>query len=159
MNLLTACCLSLLITPDMATAAGLPSGPPTADTSADSIVQTQLTRKERLAFDQYHRRVRAKIEACANRGILQEEEIDAQGTVFVSYTISSLGQVENVGIRTASGKPELDEVILRIMNGCGPVDKFPNMLVPKVDRMIMTSGMTFTSQPQRAQLRWVNKPQ
>jgi outer membrane biosynthesis protein TonB len=157
MNLLTACCLSLLITSDMAIAAGLPSGQPKADTSADSIVQTQLTRKERLAFDQYHRRVRDKIEACANRGILQEEEIDAQGTVFVSYAISSLGEVENVGIRTTSGKPELDEVILRIMNGCGPVDKFPNTLVPKVDRMIMTSGMAFTSQPQRARLRWVNK--
>lgn len=158
MSLFTACCIPLLMLSSMAMAAGSPSGQPKSDTSADSIVQAQLTRKERLAFDRYHRQVRERIEACANRGILKEEEIDAQGTVFVSYAISGLGQVENVSIRTASGKPELDEVIVRIMKSCGPVDKFPKLLMPKVDRMVMTSGMTFTSQPQRARLRIVNKP-
>ena len=158
MNPLIACSLSLLMASGMATAAGSPPSPYKADASADAIVQAQLTRKERLAFDRYHRRVRDRIEACANRGILQEEELDTQGTVSVSYAISSLGQIENVGIRTTSGKPELDEVILRIMNSCGPVEKFPSTLAPKVSQMVMTSGMTFTSQPQRARLRIVNKP-
>ena len=158
MNLFAACCLVVWLSISNALAAGVSPKVRKVDTSADSIVQVPLTRKERAEFERYHRRVRTKIEACANQGILQQESTEAQGTVFIAYAISGQGQLENIGIRTPSGNPELDELMVRIMKSCGPVDQFPKALAQKVDRMTMISGMTFASQPERARLRIVNRP-
>ena len=158
MNSLFACGLVVMMSFASAMAAGVSPKASKVDTSADSILHVPLTRKERAEFDRYHRRVRAKIEACANRGILQQESTEAQGTVFIAYAISGEGQLENIGIRSPSGNPELDELMVRIMKSCGPVDQFPKALARKVDRMAMISGMTFASQPERARLRIVNRP-
>lgn len=158
MNSLVACGLAVMMSFSSATAAGVSPKASKVDTSADSILHAPLTRKERAEFDRYHRRVRAKIEACANHGILQQESTEAQGTVFIAYAISGEGQLENIGIRSPSGNPELDELMVRIMKSCGPVDHFPKALARKGDRMAMVSGMTFASQPERARLRIGNRP-
>ena len=158
MNLLAAFGLAVWMSFSSVTHAAASPKASKVDTSADSIVQVPLTRKERTEFERYHQRVRAKIEACANQGNLQQESTEAQGTVFIAYAISGQGQLENIGIRTPSGNPELDERMVHIMKSCGPVDQFPKALAQKVDRMAMISGMTFASQPERARLRIVNRP-
>jgi len=158
MNLLAACGLVVWLSFFSLTDAAASPRASKVETSVDSIEQVPLTRKERAEFERYHQRVRAKIEACANQGKLQQESTEAQGTVFIAYAISGQGQLENIGIRTSSGNPELDELMVRIMKICGPVDPFPKALAQKVERMAMISGMTFASQPERARLRIVNRP-
>ena len=134
--------------------ASAPSGPQ-AETL---LVQTPLSRKERTAFGRYHRGVRTRIETCANRGLLREQEINVSGSVVVSYAIERTGQLDEVKIHTPSGQAELDEVIVSIIQSCGPVEPFPKTLAPRIERMTMNSSMSFTSQPQRAHLRFVLKP-
>lgn len=158
MNRFITFSVSVLMGCQLAIASDAPAPAPSIEAPEVYLVETPLTRKERIAFDRYHRQVRQQVEACANRGLLREQEINAKGSVHISYAIHRSGTLEQLGIRQPSGQLELDEVILRIMQNCSPVAPFPKVLSGRIEHLAMSSTMNFTSQPQRARLRWVSKP-
>lgn len=102
------------------------------------------TRTDEYRFAQYIEDWRRKVERVGTLNYPEEAKGRLYGTLVLSVTIKSDGEVDKVEINRSSGQRILDDAARRIVTMAGPYAAFPADIRRDTDLLIITRSWNFT---------------
>ena len=105
---------------------------------------SSATRTDEYRFAQYIEDWRRKVERVGTLNYPEEAKGKLYGTLVLSVTIKSDGEVDKVEINRSSGQRILDDAARRIVTMAGPYAVFPADIRRDTDLLIITRSWSFT---------------
>ena len=102
------------------------------------------TRTDEYRFAQYIEDWRRKVERVGTLNYPEEAKGKLYGTLVLSVTIKSDGEVDKVEINRSSGQRILDDAARRIVTMAGPYAAFPADIRRDTDLLVITRSWNFT---------------
>ena len=102
------------------------------------------TRTDEYRFAQYIENWRAKVERVGTLNYPEEAKGKLYGSLVLSVTIKSDGDVDKVEINRSSGHRVLDDAARRIVTMAGPYANFPADIRRDTDLLVITRSWNFT---------------
>jgi len=103
------------------------------------------TRADEYRFAQYIEDWRAKVERVGTLNYPEAAKGKLYGSLVLSVTIKSDGDVDKVEINRSSGHRILDDAARRIVSMAGPYAVFPSDIRRDTDILVITRSWNFTS--------------